>query len=232
MPPKTTKKSTKPVTVVTPKAPASSAVKKPPTKRATKKVVDPVVAPVVGDEVVEENGADGQSVVVETTKRRGPNRESIFESFGSLIELIDLEIARLRESPTKSKGIKFLRSINKRVKTLHSHSGRVMKQRKPSTRNHNLNSGFLKPVKVSTEMCKFTGWDQAELRSRVDVTKYICKYISDNDLQNPADKRQIVADSKLSGLLGYDASKVEEPLTYYRLQTYLKHHFLKDVVAV
>jgi chromatin remodeling complex protein RSC6 len=75
-------------------------------------------------------------------------------------------------------------------------------------------------------MAKFTGWDQSELRSRVEVTKFICNYVKENNLQNPTDKRQIVSDKKLSKLLDYN-SKEEKPLTYFYLQTKLKSHFEK-----
>ena len=91
----------------------------------------------------------------------------------------------------------------------------------------------MKPVKISVEMAKFTGWDKDELKSRVDVTKYLCQYIRDNNLQNPKDKRQILTDSKLQKLLRFDPKKETEPLTYFRLQTQLKSHFLKpDEVTV
>jgi upstream activation factor subunit UAF30 len=100
-----------------------------------------------------------------------------------------------------------------------------MKQRKPSNRTHNQNSGFLKPVKISKELVKFTGWDPDELRSRVDVTKFICAYIKEHDLQNPEDRRQIIADAKLQKLLNYDPKKSEKPLMYYSLQSLLKGQF-------
>ena len=86
----------------------------------------------------------------------------------------------------------------------------------------------MKPVGISGEMCKFTGWGTDELKSRVDVTKYICNYIREKDLQNPEDRRQIIPDKKLSGLLGVDkASLKEEPLTYYSLQRRIQPHFIK-----
>ena len=86
-------------------------------------------------------------------------------------------------------------------------------------------------MKISKEMAKFTGWNPTELKSRVDVTKYICKYIRDNNLQNPDDRRQIVADPKLSKLLEYDSKKEEKPLTYYRIQTFMKKHFITPPTA-
>lgn len=158
-------------------------------------------------------------------KRNAPTKESVTSEFDALIVSIQEEIDRLRETPGKQKGIKFLRSLNKQVKVVRSHSTRVMKKKHKTKRENNNNSGFLKPVKISKEMAKFTGWDQKELRSRVDVTKYICEYIRKNNLQNPDDRRQIVADKKLSKLLGYDAKTAEDPLTYYRIQTYMKKHF-------
>jgi hypothetical protein len=90
----------------------------------------------------------------------------------------------------------------------------------------------LKPVHISKELAKFTGWDHNELRSRVDVTKYICNYIKEKNLQDPTDKRNIRVedDGNLKKLLKYDG-KDKKPLTYYRLQTYLKSHFTNTVQA-
>ncbi len=162
-----------------------------------------------------------------TTKRRSPTRESVLEDFENLIMSVDAEIQHLREGPAKTKGVKFLRSLNKNIKLLRNRTARVMKQKQKSGRTNNKNSGFLKPVSISKEMAKFTGWDPKELRSRVEVTKYICQYIAQNDLQNPEDRRQIKPDAKLQKLLGYNPKKSNEPLRYYSLQTHLKHHFPK-----
>lgn len=157
--------------------------------------------------------------------RHVPTRESVEKEFEELVASIDEEINKLRSSTTKSKGVKFLRTMNKRVKTLRNHALRVSKQR-TSTRRKNTNSGFLKPVQISKDLAKFTGWDQSQLRSRVDVTKYICDYIKEHNLQDPEDKRNIRVDqdANLKKLLKFEA-KDGKPLTYYRLQTYLKSHF-------
>lgn len=194
------------------------------TKR-TKKSVPKEDPPVM--ETVEETPVETPTP---RKKRVVPTRESVLLGFDELISAVGDEIARLRDSAVKSTGVKFLRSVNKKVKTLRSQSSRVMKsKKKPTTRRTNANSGFLKPVRISKEMAKFTGWDPSEKRSRVDVTKYICSYIKENDLQNPEDRRQIQVekDSKLSKLLEYDPKR-DDTLTYYRLQRHMKHHFLKD----
>lgn len=173
--------------------------------------------------VVESPAVTGDSESPKT--RHVPCRESVEKEFDELVASIDEEIGKLRSSTTKSKGVKFLRTVNKRVKTLRNHALRVSKQRQ-TTRRKNTNSGFLKPVQISKDLAKFTGWDQGQLRSRVDVTKFICDYIKEHNLQDPEDKRNIRfdQDANLKKLLKYD-SKDGKPLTYYRLQTCLKDHF-------
>lgn len=194
-------------------------------KKTTKEEV--VVDDVVSDTPVEDSSD------VPTKKRQAPTKESVISDFDDVIKSIDDEITTLRESKNKTKGIKFLRTLNKRLKTLKTQTTRI-KHRNASVKRENSgnNSGFLKPVKISSEMAKFTGWDVNELKSRVDVTKYLCNYIRENSLQNPKDRRQIIADPKLAKLIKFDSKKENEPLTYYRLQTYLKSHFIKpDIVA-
>lgn len=208
-----------PAPVVSAPAPVAAAV---PAKKSvrTKKEDAPVVAaPVeVPAPVAEvEDSTEGKSRVVHT-------RDSIMADFAELINLLDTEVARLRDSSDKNSGVKFLRGVTRRVKVLQASSARVMKQKQPSARKNN-NSGFLKPVQISPEMAKFTGLPADQLHSRVEVTKYLCQYIKDKNLQNPADKRQIVADPALSKILNYDAKKDDKPLTYYRLQSLLKNHF-------
>ena len=153
---------------------------------------------------------------------------NIINSMDDIIASIEVEIQNIREGITSKGGIKFLRSVNKNVKTLRTKTIRVMKQKpvkiKRLNDRNNTNSGFLKPVSISKEMCNFAGWGAEELHSRVDVTKLVCNYIKENNLQNPDDRRQITPDAKLKKLLNY---KNGEPLKYYTLQTYLKQHFTK-----
>ena len=155
---------------------------------------------------------------------------NIINSMDDIIASIEVEIQNIREGITTKGGIKFLRSVNKNVKILRTKTIRVMKQKpvkvKRINERNNKNSGFLKPVSISKELSTFAGWGADELHSRVDVTKFVCNYIKENNLQNPNDRRQITPDAKLKKLLNYN-SKNHEPLKYYTLQTYLKKHFTK-----
>jgi upstream activation factor subunit UAF30 len=214
--------------VVTPTVkPAAKPVAKSVVKSATKNKSAKVKKDIPDTEEIDDGVSDIESTV-ESKSRRQFTRESVIETFDELISSIEEEISRLRETPQiKTKGVKFLRSLGKNIKVLRGQTVRVMKQRVRTNRKNNTNSGFLKPVKISKDMAKFTGWDPEVPRSRVDVTKYVCNYIRENNLQNPTDRRQILADSKLSKLLKVDPKNSEEPLTYYRIQTHLKPHFLK-----
>jgi chromatin remodeling complex protein RSC6 len=184
---------------------------------------------VVVEEEIDEDGGDNK----EKKKRVAPTRDSVIATFDELISAIENEIEVLRDSSNKSKGIKFLRTHGKRLKTLKAQAARIISKRAPGQRKSgtNTSSGFLKPVPISKEMSKFTGWDIKEPKSRVDVTKFLCNYIRQNNLQNEKDKRQILPDTKLCKLLNYDPKTSSQPLTYFHLQSLLKSHFPKQEVA-
>ena len=151
--------------------------------------------------------------------------------FSELLSILDTQIAQGRDSTDKTNGVRNLRTVAKRLRQLQASAARVLRQKQPSARKNN-NSGFLKPVKISNEMAKFTGLDPSGLHSRVDVTKFLCKYVKDKDLQKPSDRREILADPALAKLLKYDAKTAEKPLTYYHIQSLLKNHFVKPEVVV
>ena len=88
-----------------------------------------------------------------------------------------------------------------------------------------LPSGFVKPTCISAELAAFLGKENTVLMSRTEVSKEINKYIRTNDLQDKANGRRILADGPLSKLLNFNAD--EEELTYFNLQRYMKHHFMK-----
>jgi len=220
------------------KSTKTKSIKKGSRKKKTKVIVEDIIDEdiieeeevedeVDEDEVEEEVEEEVEDEIVVKKKRRTPTRETVLTSFDDIISSIEKEIQTLREGPAKIKGVKFLRSLNKNLKIVRAKSARVMKTKKKTTRANNANSGFKKPVAISKDLAKFAGWDPKDLRSRVDVTKYICNYINTHDLQKPEDRRIILPDKKLQKLLGFSPGPDTEPLRYYSLQTYLKTHFPK-----
>jgi chromatin remodeling complex protein RSC6 len=154
--------------------------------------------------------------------RRVVNNEEIEKSFDELTNALETELKSLREDKAHSVGIRCLRSLARQVKSLKADCFRLLsrKVRKPSARNGN--SGFMKSVKISADMAKFCNFKADQLVSRVDVTKAICNYVKEKNLQNPADRRQFTPDEKLATLLG-----VKEVITYYTLQKHIQKHFPK-----
>jgi chromatin remodeling complex protein RSC6 len=90
-------------------------------------------------------------------------------------------------------------------------------------------SGFVKPTRISDELANFLGKEVGTEMARTAVSKEINAYIRANNLQRPDNGRFIVPDAKLTTLL--KISKDDE-LSYFNLQRYMKHHFIKaDPVA-
>lgn len=91
-------------------------------------------------------------------------------------------------------------------------------------------SGFAKPTLLSPELSAFMGLPAgANKVPRTDVTRAITRYIKEKGLADTVDKRIILPDAKLASIL----SPVEEgkKLTYFNLQAYIKHHFIKESAA-
>jgi upstream activation factor subunit UAF30 len=195
-------------------APVEEAVKIVP--ETIEEVVETVVETVVV-ESSEEKKSEGRRVVT---------RESVDTDFDSLVSQLLADSDALKETGKDSKTVRLLRQIAKRVRQLKTDSARVSKQKTRTTRPSNTSSGFMKAVKISKEMAKFTNWNHEELYTRVAVTKELCQYIKENDLQNPEDRRQILPDEKLAKLLAYDGKK-DKPLTYYYLQQKIQPHFVQ-----
>jgi chromatin remodeling complex protein RSC6 len=80
---------------------------------------------------------------------------------------------------------------------------------------------FQVPTGLTPELCAFMGRPAGSLESRSNVTKFITKYVSDNNLKN---KHDINGDAKLLKLLRLTK---EDKLTYFNLQKYLNVHYLK-----
>ncbi len=61
------------------------------------------------------------------------------------------------------------------------------------------NSAFMKPMQPSPELAKVVG---SEPLPRSEVTKKVWEHIKKNNLQNPENKREIIADDKLEPVFG------------------------------
>jgi chromatin remodeling complex protein RSC6 len=116
------------------------------------------------------------------------------------------------------------------------------KKKKSTSDNPNRKpSGFASPVVVSDTLYEFLGKygiKKGDPVARTDVTRFITTYISENKLQNPEFRREIIPDSTLKSIFGEpvelkNKNDKESPLvyTYLQLQKYLSPHFPKKAIA-
>jgi upstream activation factor subunit UAF30 len=68
-----------------------------------------------------------------------------------------------------------------------------------TTTEKKANPALMKPMRPSQELAEIVG--PAPL-ARTEITKRIWDYIKQNNLQNPANKREIIADEKLERVFG------------------------------
>lgn len=159
-----------------------------------------------------------------TTRRRHiPTRANLQEEFDQLVEVVNAEITNRRESLNTSTSIRFLQSLRNKIQTVGKHAMKIARDKRKV--NRNTISGFLKPVAISKDLAVFTGFsDQA---CRADVTRFICKYVKEQDLVNPENRRQIFIhkDPKLAKLLQWDVTD-HSTVRFCDLQKLINHHYL------
>lgn len=85
-------------------------------------------------------------------------------------------------------------------------------------------SGFVLPVPISPELCRFLNMPEGSHVPRTEVTKYLIHYIDEHSLIDPERKTIVVPNDALSDLLGPDVDA--ETLTRFTIQKYMNQHFL------
>lgn len=123
-----------------------------------------------------------------------------------------------------------LTALTSQIKNAEKRVHKKMKQLdKEIKRNKNKGnrqpSGFAKPTKISTALCKFMDLPEGSEMARTEVTKYIIQYIQNNNLQNPSDAKLIKPNNELKSLL--DLNDNDGDLTYFNIQRFMNKHFVK-----
>lgn len=158
---------------------------------------------------------------VETSPALVEANELIAELTG-IVDTLKTENTRLREA---NKAV--LSSVEATVKKAVKYVRKATKGKRPK-RKASPNSGFRKPVAVTDELCNFLNKPTGTLVSRMDVGKSIRDYIKSNDLQNPADRREIRPDNNLARLLRLNPAELKDsPLSYFNLNGKMNHLFVK-----
>ena len=77
------------------------------------------------------------------------------------------------------------------------------------------NSAFMKPLQPSKELSAVVGSDPLP---RSEVVSKVWEYIKKHELQNPANKREILADDKLEAVFG------KKMVTMFEMNKHLAQH--------
>jgi chromatin remodeling complex protein RSC6 len=187
-----------------------------PTKKASKKAAKTeVAAPVVAaPEPVVEVAAPVTETVAPTDVADASSSDAKITEIEELVNQLNSVLSKVKSE------LKVLRKTSVREKKValknHKVSKKASGNRKPS--------GFIKPARISDELARFLGVAAGTEMSRTNVAKELNAYINTHNLKNAKNGRIINADEKLSTLLKLPKG---EELSYFNLQTYLKHHFIK-----
>ena len=141
-----------------------------------------------------------------------------------LLKIDELEMVLIANKKSAELALLELRNVKKQIKKLKPQKNKKVSKldRKPH--------GFAVPSVVSDELCEFMKVEKGTLVSRTNVTKRLTEYITENKLQNPENKREIIPDKVLSSLFGEGAK--DAYLTHFTIQKYMNHHFSKVVSPV
>lgn len=200
--------SSSPAPVETP-APkkASSKAKKTEVASATASVPEPVVVQPVA-----------QPTVVETAQVEESTMVSRLSVFGAKLTQLNGLFSSLKAD------FKLLeKQVSKELKTAQK-----LSSKKRKTNVNRQPSGFVKPTLISNELATFLGKAHGTELARTAVSREINNYIRTNGLQDKENGRKINADAKLTSLLKLGK---DDQLTYFNLQKYMKHHFIKATPA-
>ena len=194
-----------------PAATAAPSVKKAaPTKKAVSKEA---AAPAPGDVVAE--APEENKVVTETSETSA----KMVEIYGQINQVTSV-VSSLKNN------YKALEKLyNKDLKAAQKSAGKNKKKRDGASRKP---SGFNIPTLISDELAAFLGKPSATKLARVEVTNAFNTYIKANHLHDPTNGRYILPDAALTRLLKLTP---EDRLSYFNLQAFIKHHFIKEVAA-
>jgi chromatin remodeling complex protein RSC6 len=103
---------------------------------------------------------------------------------------------------------------------------KYLKKNYHKRKNTNIKSGFVKPVSVSPELAEFLHMGVDDKIPRSVVNKKINEYIKTHNLQVPEFKQTFTLDDTLAKIFNLNTGTV---VNYFKMQSYLKHHYPKVV---
>lgn len=201
---KTSKKSTKTET------PASQTMSSTTTTPVVTQTVTPVVevAPVVTQSVTESPVTEQTTTATDAEES---STELLFNKLLSQFQDVQSVMKTLHSN---------LKVLQKEVQRERKENKKLASKKKKGTKK--TLSGFAVASPITPVLADFLGLGHDEMIPRTETTSKVIAYVKAHDLQNPANKKQIIPDAKLGAVL----QSGSEVVTFFNLQTFLKKHFL------
>lgn len=145
------------------------------------------------------------------------NVEALTLSFTTMFDTINVLKKTITNVQTQLKSLE--KQVKKNNKKLQKQidKGKEKKPRKPS--------GFAQPTKISKELCEFMNVSEDTEMARTEVTKFVIRYIKDNQLQSENEKNVIIPDEKLQKIL---ENTSDDKITFFNIQKYMNKNFKKE----
>jgi chromatin remodeling complex protein RSC6 len=148
--------------------------------------------------------------------------DPMVRQLSTMAELLDT-LAKTSKSLTAE-----MKALTKDVNKLRVSKASGKKQKRVVNPDTPRKLGALeKPVPISEELTEFLGLTKGEMYSRQQITQSVNKFVKDNDLQNPENRRYILLESEAGLKLKSLLRDPDQPLTFFNIQRYLKVHYPK-----
>ena len=144
-----------------------------------------------------------------------------------LLKKILSDNKKLKSNNKKNQDVvDFSNNLLLNIKKVELSVNKNMKNKRIKTENSNNVNGFMKEIKISNELREFTKWEADKVITRVDITRFLCNYIKENNLQNPENRIIILPDAKLMKILNKDNS-FKDDIKYNNMQKLIQKHIIK-----
>lgn len=152
------------------------------------------------------------------------NKFKVKTDWDALFELYAEDLGSIKKKPNQKV------NLSKYLSQLKNDTFRILKLNRAKREGSKNTGGFMKPVKISDDLANFikVAPEERDTINRTEITKRICKYVKDNNLQRPDDRREIIPDSTLKKLFSLpDVPDENDKLTYYSIQKKVQSHIFK-----
>lgn len=146
------------------------------------------------------------------------------DNLESMIKVLDGQLTDAKKLLTAIQGgMRVVRKQSYVLQKLAAKGSKTRRKRASSDANTK-SSGFAAASVLSRELKQFMKLPMDEMRSRTEVTKWLCQYVTEHKLQGSEDKRYICFDGEAGQALKKLLRSDKDTITYFELQAHLKLH--------